>query len=177
MNFRTGKFAAGVSLIDAMAAMLLLSVVAVGAMGYQYYAAIHAKIARAQIVATRTAQLLLEDWKSTGGSPNYDPSELKLGFKGPLQVPAHWSEGIPGGLGQPLNSCVYSIEVDDLPMFVMLNWLDVAEDPDAEIKLRQISVTVRFVSSEEMTGGVESRLANLEPIILTTYVRSDASGG
>ena len=76
MRFRTGKFAAGVSLIDAMAAMLILSVMAVGAMGYQYYAAIHAKIARAQMVATRTAQLLLEDWKSTGGKSEYDTSIL-----------------------------------------------------------------------------------------------------
>jgi hypothetical protein len=176
MNFRTGKFAAGVSLIDAMAAMLILSVMAVGAMGYQYYAAIHARIACAQMVATRTAQLLLEDWKSTGGSSEYDPSILKLGFNGPLQVPADWSEGIPGGLGQPLNSCVYGITVDGLPMLVMLNWLDVDKDDDAGIKLRQISVTVRLGAS---SGGsdVESRLANLEPIILVTYVRSDASAG
>jgi len=175
MEIKKRKVAA-VTLIESMVAMVILSVVAVGAMGYQYYAAIHAKIASGQIVATRTAQLLLEDWKSTGGSSEYDPHKLDLGFSEPLQVPAYWSKDIGVGLGTPLRSCVYGITVDRLPMLVMLNWLDVAEDADAEIKLRQISVTVRFGVPSEGSD-VDSRLANLAPIILTTYVRSDASGG
>ena len=93
-----------------------------------------------------------------------------------MQIPSYWSQGQGGGLGQPLHNCVYGITVDGLPMLVMLNWLDVDEDPDAGIKLRQISVTVRFGAP---SGGsdVESRLANLAPVILVTYVRSDASAG
>ena len=176
MNFRTGRIAVGVTLIESMAAMVLLSVIVTGAMGYQYYAALHTKIARAQMVATRTAQLLLEDWKSTGGSNEYDPHKLNLGFSEPLLVPAHWSEGIGVGLGTPLHNSVYAITVDGLPMLVMLNWIDVEEDTEAEIKLRQISVTVRF-GAPSGEDDVESRLANLAPVILTTYVRSDASGG
>jgi len=166
--------AAGVTLIEAAVAMLLLSVVVLGSMEYQYYAAIHTKIARAQIVATRIAQLLLEDWKSTGGSSKYDPSTLNLGFSTKLSIPYQWSEGIGGGLGAPLHDAVYAITVDDLPIMVMLTWKVIASDPLADIKLQEIAVIVRFGAP---SGDVDSRLANMPPVILTTYVRSDASGG
>lgn len=173
------KFSSGLTLVEAMVAMVLLAIVVLGALGYQYYAALHARIARAQIVATRTAQLLLEDWKSTGGSTEYDPSTLGLGFSAKLAVPAHWSNGEGGGAGAPLHDGVYAITtVDNLvPMVVMLRWVDVAEDAQAQVKLRQLTVIVNFGTQADLQAGSAVWPANLEPIILTTYVRLDESGG
>ncbi len=104
----------GLTLVEALIAMAVLAIVALGAMGYQYYAALHARIARAQIIATRTAQLLLEDWKSTGdstggGLTTYDPYKLGLGFSAKLTVPAHWSYGTGGGAGSFLERQLRSI--------------------------------------------------------------------
>jgi hypothetical protein len=171
------KFSSGLTLIEAVVAMVLLAIIVLGALGYQYYAALHARIARAQIVATRTAQLLLEDWKSTGGSTEYDPSMLGLGFSAKLAVPAHWSNGEGGGAGTPLHDGVYAITVDELPMLVMLSWLDVAEDAQAQVKLRQLTVIVNFGTQAALQAGSDVWPANLAPIILTTYVRLDESGG
>ncbi|GAG66499.1 unnamed protein product, partial [marine sediment metagenome] len=39
-------------------AMVTLTIIALGALSYQYHAAMHARIAQAQITAIRTAQLL-----------------------------------------------------------------------------------------------------------------------
>ena len=72
-------------------------------------------------------------------------------------------------LAEPLNSAVYAVTIDDLPMLVMLSWEDVAYDTTAGVKLRQLAVTVKF--------GVVNQLENIPPVALTTYVRDDASGG
>jgi len=163
-----------------MVTVVIVAIAALGGLSYQYLAAKHARIASAQNTATRTVQLLIEDWKSTGGSTEYDPSTLGLGFSPRQAVPSHFSQGIGAGMGSPLHDAVHSITVDDLPMVVMLKWTDVAYDKEAEIKLRQLAVIVEF--GEVSTDGTEitrsaSWLGSIRPVILATYVRVDASGG
>jgi len=167
----------GLTLVEALIAMVLLAIIVLGALGYQYYAALHARIARAQIAATRTAQLLLEDWKSTGGSIEYDPYELGLGFSTKLPIPSHWSDGVGGGLGTPLHDGVYAVTVDDLPMLVMLRWQDVGFDQAGEATLRQLAVIVNFGTSSSLQADATGYPGNIQPVIMTTYVRVDASGG
>jgi hypothetical protein len=171
MNYNR-KLSCGLTLVEAATAMALLAIVVLGAMGYQYYAALHARIARAQIAATRTAQLLLEDWKSTGGDTAYDPSTLGLGFSSSTAVPANFSGAT--GLGSPLNNGVYKVTVDGLPMVVMLTWADVSGDA----QLRQLAVIVNFgeISGGKITNSTKW-LGTIRPVILTTYVRQDESSG
>lgn len=144
-------------------------------MGYQYYAALHSRIARAQIIATRTAQLLLEDWKSTGdstggGLTTYDPYKLGLGFSAKLTTPAHWSYGTGGGAGASWNDSlgVYAITVDGVPMVVMLRYDD---DTGGQVGLWQLCVIVNFGTISMLQAGTTTWPANIAPIILTTYVR------
>ncbi len=179
MIVKRPKFASAVTLIEVMLAMTILTIAALGALGYQYYAAGQARIARAQITGVRTAQLLLEDWKSAGGSEEYDLTALGLGFSSRLFIPSQWSQGHGGGLGSPLRSSAYSTTVDGLPMLVTLRWEDVAHDTVAEIKLRQLAVIVRFgeIDSQGNLTFPEGYLEKVSPLILTTYVRLDASGG
>lgn len=169
MNAKRPKFATAVTLVEVMVAMAILTIAALGALSYQYHAAGHARIARAQSAATHVAQLLLEDWKGTGGSEKYDPGILALGFSSPQPIPAKWPSVKALALAKPLNSAVYAISIDDLPMLVTLRWRDVAYDSTAGVKLRQLGVAVRF--------GVINQLENIPPVVLTTYVRLDASGG
>jgi type II secretory pathway pseudopilin PulG len=168
------KFAGGLTLVEAVVAMAVLAVVVLGALGYQYYAALHSRIASAQITATRTAQLLLEDWKSTGdstggGLTTYDPSKLGLGFSAKLSVPAHWNYGgVVGANWQTLNSGVYAITVDGVPMVVMLRYDD---DTGGQVGLWQLTVIVNFGTISMLQTGTTTWPANRAPIVLTTYVR------
>jgi len=181
------------TLVEVMVAMVVLAIVALGALGYEYYAASQARVACAQTAATRIGQLLLEDWKSTGGSEDYDPATLGLGFS-TLTIPSHFSYSLSQEMGSPLHEAVYAITVDGVPMMIMLSWHDVAYDSVAEVTLRQIAVTVETVedlkqqydytiqddypegtitlsTSRDLLGRIAP------PVVLTTYVRLDASGG
>ena len=175
MKIRKRKHARAVTLIEVMAAMAILVISSAGALSYQYFAAKDAQKARAQLVATRIGLLLLEDWKSTGGSKEYNPQTLGLGFSAPVPVPSHFSEGQGVGNGSPLHDAVHDITVDDIPMIVMLTWLDIAQDAVTGVVLRQLNVEVQFGSTwQEQT---KKPLEGLRPVILTAYVRIDGAGG
>jgi len=176
MTIRKRKFARAVTLIEVMAAMTILIISATGALSYQYFSAKDAQKARAQVIATRIALLLLEDWKSTGGSKEYNPETLGLGFSSPLPIPSHFSEGQGVGNGAPLHDAVHDITVDDIPMMVMLTWVVVAQDDVSGVILRQLNVEVQFGSTwQEQTK--KEQFETLKPVILTTYVRIDGAGG
>ena len=149
MSVKQARFAAAVTLVEIMVATAVMAVVTIGALSFEYHAAAHAKTAHAQISATRTARLLLEDWMSTGGSSEYDPDDLGLGFSS--------------------NGDAYAVTIDEVPMLVTLVRTDIAYDAAAEITLRRLDVTVGF--------GTASQLEKIRPVVLTTYVRADASGG
>lgn len=175
MKIHKRKFARAVTLTEVMAAIAILIISSTGALSYQYFSAKDAKKARSQINATRVAQLLLEDWKSTGGSKEYNPQTLGLGFTSALEVPAHYSNGAGVGLGSPLHDSVHEIDIDDITLVVMLTWADVAEDDVSGVILRQLDVTV--TEDEAWQGNSQKKLQELNPVILTTYVRVDATGG
>ena len=162
----------GMTLVEVMVATVILVVAALGALRCQYYATGHGKIARAQIAAARIAQLLIEDWKSTGGSPEYDPSALGLGFSGPETIPNGFTTA--GISGSVLNNAVYAVTIDEMPMLAMLKYLDVNEDGLASAGLRQLAVVLRFVENRRDAG---DRLGKMDPVTLVTYVRLDGSDG
>jgi type II secretory pathway pseudopilin PulG len=162
MIFKRPRFAGAVTLIETIVAMTILVIAALGGLGYQYHAARHARIARAEIIGTRTAQLLLEDWKSVDGLSTYDPSALGLNFSSKLE----------GSVGTDTGTAVYFITIDKIPMRVTLQWIDrpadtYYSDPITGVNLREISVTVRFMKA----SGEAGKWGNIPPVILTTYVR------
>ena len=188
MTIKRRKFGAAVTLVEVMVAMVILAITALGGLNSQYYAAVQARIAHAQTNTTRIAQLLLEDWKSTGGSEDYDATSLGLGFSAEMPVETK---------ATPLPDGVYSITVDEVPMLVVLHSVDVAYDGEAEATLRQLTATVgwrrelsadvathleQIVSanvSEARVSSVVNALGEVTrtSVSMTTYVRVDASGG
>jgi len=145
--------AGGFTLPEVMVSVAITIVLALGTLCYQYQGVKHSRAAEAQVTATRVAQLLLEDWKSTGGDPDYDPEALGLGFTTPQS----------GGFG----SCM--ITLDDQSFYMQFEQSDIAHDAVASVLLREISVTVRW--RKDFTRGA---VGSSDPsICLTTYVRRD----
>ncbi len=163
----------GFSLVEVIAATAILAIAALGELGYQYHATKLVRVAHAQITATRIGQLLLEDWKSTGGSDQYDPTGLGYGFESIL-LPTYFGQAEAQELGTTLHNEAYAITVNGLPMQVALKWKDISTDAISRVTLRQLGVVVRF---DEPVGKAGSLAAYNPAILLTTYVRLDESGG
>lgn len=175
-QLHTIRFTRGFTLIEQVIAAVVLAIAALGALQYEYFAAGHARIARVQTAAARAAQLLIEDWKSTGGSDQYDPSALGLGFTHAGAAPTDFTTAT--GLGATLNGAAYSVTMCDMPILVALLYVDVEQDTVAKTTLRQIAVVARY--GQAGSGGIttpDPKFADLPPMILVTYVRLDATDG
>ena len=143
------------TLIEALIAATVVAVLALGALSYQYLGATHFRIAHAELTATRTGQLLIEDWKGAGAPDivNYDANTLKIGFNKPY----------------PGDNRYYTITVDGIKMYVTLSYNDVDVDSFANITLRQISVKVQW-RKDFGSGAVD---VDDPSVVLTTYARKD----
>jgi len=140
----------GFTLTEVMASVAIIVVVALGTMGYQYHNVKFSRASKAQITGTRIGQLLLEDWKSTGGDPTYDPTSLGLGFATTL-------------FGD------YVITLDNQAFYIQLQQNDIDQDTVAGVTLRQVRVIVRW-RKDYVRGAVS---AGDPEVSLTTYVRRD----
>jgi prepilin-type N-terminal cleavage/methylation domain-containing protein len=151
MTFKTKRY--GFSLIEVMLAVSLTCVIALGALNYKYLSIKHSRATDAQLMAYRIAQLLIEDWKSTGGSADYDPVSLQLGF----EAPTGKSDGN------------YNITLGNVPFFINIQQSDVETDNVAGVTLRQLTVTVKW-RHDLISGAVK----NYDPeITFNTYVRRE----
>lgn len=63
----------GISLIEAMNAILILSIAVIGAPAYRYCSTLDSRKAEAYITAARFGHLLCESWRGLGGNNTYDP--------------------------------------------------------------------------------------------------------
>jgi prepilin-type N-terminal cleavage/methylation domain-containing protein len=156
MNNKQRIVFGGFTLIEVMIAVSIIAVVALGTLCYQYYGVKHSRVSQAQITATRIGQLLLEDWKSTGGDPDYDPGILGLGFVTPT--------------APETGTC--KITLDNQTFYILMNRSDAPApnyDSVAGIRLSQIRVTVKWRRDycQGTTNGDDPE------IFLTTYVRRD----
>ena len=165
----------GITLVEAVLAMSILVITALGALSYQYHSARHSRIARELITATRTAQLLLEDWKSASGANNYNPVLLGLGFSSPTPIPDEFSHSeVPGSV---VNDSIYTITVDGVPMQIMLKWQDLDNPYGITAALRELTVIIKCGEENSGNSTIESALENMPPIIMATYVRLDEASG
>jgi type II secretory pathway pseudopilin PulG len=86
----------GLTLIEAVIAMAILATATLGALAYAFHGAKQIRIAHAELAAARTGQLLLEDWKSTGGALNYDPTVIGMGFLAVIGTPGDYVNTVDG---------------------------------------------------------------------------------
>jgi prepilin-type N-terminal cleavage/methylation domain-containing protein len=143
----------GMTLVEVMMAVSVIVIAALGTLCYEYLCVNHVRFARSQLTATRVGQLLIEDWKSSGGSADYNPEDLHMGFALPT--------GLPAGN--------FVTTIDGLTLHIAMSHSDVATDAVAGVTLREINVVVKW-RKDLGTGAVD----NHDPgVNLTTYVRRD----
>jgi prepilin-type N-terminal cleavage/methylation domain-containing protein len=140
----------GFTLTEVMASVAIITIVAVGTMGYQYHNIKFSRASQAQITGTRIGQLLLEDWKSKGGDSTYDPTSLGLGF----------ATTSPGN---------YVITLDRQTFYIQPQFNQIDQDTVAGVTLCQVRVVVRW-RVDYAPGAIS---ADDPQITLTTYVRRD----
>jgi hypothetical protein len=142
------------TLLEVMMAVSFVIIAALGTMCYEYLTIDHVKIARAELTATRIGQLLIEDWKSTGGDLDYNPEDLNMGFD------------LPDGL---MTNCV--TVVDGLPLHISMTESPVEGGVDtfSGTKLSELSVVVSWKKNFG-SGAVEDDDPRVD---LVTYVRQD----
>ena len=146
----------GFTIIEVMLAMGIVIIVALGTLTFQYQGVKHSRSAEAQIAAARVGQLLLEDWKSSGGDTDYDPNTLGLGFTF-------------------VSTYNYRITLDYQTFYVQmarqLATVTSGSNPDtvAGVTLLQLSITVSW--RRDYTPGT---ISSSDPTLtFTTYVRCD----
>jgi prepilin-type N-terminal cleavage/methylation domain-containing protein len=66
--------AGGFTLLELVIASLILGILAVGSLGYQYHATRSARNSEVQANASRLAKVCLDHWKGMGGKDDYDPA-------------------------------------------------------------------------------------------------------
>lgn len=158
----------GFSLTEMTATIAIIAIGAIGGLDYQYQSMKQSRIAQTQLTATNSAQMLIEDWKSTGGSTAYNPANLQMGYAAG-GVPAGFAMGRP--IGNVLNSNAYSVTINNVPMVIVLGYTDVETDAVSGTILRQLNAMVRWRQGQAIGSGGTTLCDT--PVILSTYVRLD----
>jgi hypothetical protein len=143
-----------------MIAMAIVIIVALGTLSFQYHGVKHSRSSEAQIAAARLGQMILEDWKSTGGAADYSPIDLALGFENSTS---------PETSG-------FKITLDYQTFYLQLTQqlapVSSGSNPDnvAGVTLQQLSVTVCW-RKDFGTGAIT---ASDHSLVFTTFVRRDS---
>ncbi len=153
------KRTAGLTLIEVMVSVVIIVVGVLGAAGYRYYCALDARKADIQITTARVGSMLLETWKATGGSSDFDPLTE---FASELAITTN-SVSLNELSGYNSLPCCYSINIDGSMYIAMLSYQD-----DATSGLRLLNVRVgQILQSDEQQS--ETVLVPKQVISLTTY--------
>jgi len=125
MVFRQPKSPAGITLIEVMAAIVIISIAVLGTSGYRYYSALDARKASVQSTAARIALLLSENWRGRGYDriDSYNPSAY-LSSDMTIAVSSVGPD-YPSGFDNRLGP--YEIVVNDARYWAALFWRDDAE--------------------------------------------------
>ena len=142
----------GFTITEAAMAVAVIVIAALGTLCYEYLCIDHVRIARAQLAATRVGQLLIEDWKSTGGG-DYSPEDLNMGFVLPPDAEA----------GE------FMTTIDGMRLFITMDSEQRESDDFAGTILRELDVTVQW--KHDFSNGTPT---DSDPaVVLSTYVRPD----
>ena len=135
MTIKRPKYAAGMTLVEVMGAILILSVAVIGASAYRYHSALDARKADRKTIATRVALLLCESWRGVEGDETFDPNSYFGSDLAVEPVTTHDGPGVPTGFGL---LGVYKIVVDGLDCRATLSW----KEWDITAGLRVLNVIV-----------------------------------
>jgi len=128
MHLPPKKNLKGMTLIEIVVSTVVVTVAAIGVLSYEYHSAKQMRMAFAQTAAVRIGYLLLEDWKSHGGSLRYangssgggvSPVDLNLGFK---HIEPGTYEIVVDGMPMRVKLVRPEIYCNPIPLRVILQW-------------------------------------------------------
>lgn len=160
-------FHQGVTLVEVMCAIVILTVAVLGSSGYRYYSTLDARKADMRIAASRIGLLLCEGWRGVKGTNTYDPTSYSGSG---LAITAVGNETVsftPGAVNyyyftQLGNYRVVSAGND---YYAVLSWKDV------DTGLRALNVVVLWSLSEKGEGTF-ANAGRLRSLDLTTYTEN-----
>jgi len=166
MPSKQGKSRSAVTLIEVMAAIVIVAIAVIGASGYRYYSTLDARRADFQNAAARIALLLCENWRGRGydHTTDYDPT-LHLDSENLAVAASGVGPDYASGF-TPLGR--YEITMDGVHYWAALSW----EDDAATVGLRALNVVVAW--AQRQTGSDEAEAVAAaggnKTFRLTTYV-------
>ncbi|MFC1794296.1 hypothetical protein ACFL3Q_11990 [Planctomycetota bacterium] len=145
----------GISLIETMNAIAILSITLIGVSGYRYCSTLDARKADAYIASARIGHLLSESWRGLQGSEAYDPV-ARLGAG--MTITAGEGPDAPGGY-TVLGS--YEIVLNDITFYATLSWKDLSGN------LRALNTVLIWAQRTHEQNELDDADKSFE---LTTYV-------
>jgi len=120
------KKSSGFTLVEIAISILIVMVLAAGAMGYQYHSARDVRLSEVQASAARVSMLLLEGWKGAEGTADFDPVSA---FNSEITISASATgPSVPNdrdGMSLTLLGR-YEITIEGVYFYVTLSWKDVS---------------------------------------------------
>jgi len=134
---RADKFAAALTLVETLVAMVILTVAVIGASGYRYYAMLDARKAWMQRTGAAIALLLCENWRGRGydHTADFDPV-THLGPELSITGPGSDGPGAPAGFTARGK---YQIVVENTYYWATLSYRD-----EPTPGLRSLNVTIAW---------------------------------
>jgi Tfp pilus assembly protein PilV len=154
-NIAKIRLQSGISLVETMNAIVILSIGLIGISAYRYCSAMDAHKADTYAASARIGYLLSESWKGMQGSETYDPI-ARLGAGLPITA----SNGPEAPAGYTILGS-YRIVLDDNVFYATLSWNDVNSG------LRALNVVLTWAQSAEGQNDIDKADKSFE---LTTYV-------
>ncbi len=160
MTIKRPRYAAAMTLVEVMGAILILAVAVIGASAYRYHSALDARKADERATATRIAVLLCENWRGVGGAVSGDEA---------FNPENYWGHGLEfnaSGEGPAVavdftSLATYSIEINGITYYTTLSWKDVATG------LRALNVVVAW--SQQGSGSFADADKSFRLTTYTTY--------
>jgi hypothetical protein len=151
---KAAKLKPGISLPEVYVAIIMVSIIIIGAANFKYFAVRDAVRSERQIVASRTALMFSQAWVGNGGQETFDPNSV-------MAQRLNLSDGTP--FGQPADFNMvgsYNVTLGGFPQNVTLSYKDLSSD------LRALNTVVIWSS-----GVVDSNeISNMDAAFnLTTY--------
>lgn len=157
MSQKTNKawHRSGISLVETLNAITILSIGLIGASGYLYCSTLDSRKADAYVASARTGHLLSESWRGLQGSEDYDPA-AHLGTG--LAITA--SDGPDAPMGYTVLGS-YEIVLNDVTYYATLSWKDLSS------RLRALNVILIWAQRSQEQNKIGEADRSFE---LTTYV-------
>jgi hypothetical protein len=149
------RLQSGISLVETMNAIVILSIGLIGISGYRYCSTLDAHKADTYVASARIGYLLSESWGGLQGSETYDPV-ARLGAG--LAITASDGPEAPAGYAV-LGS--YRIVLDDNVFYATLSWNDINSG------LRALNVVLIWAQRGQGQSDIDEADRSFE---LTTYV-------